>query len=119
MPIFLPSAWLEPAIGPARDVTRSKKEKEMDSFAHPDDRRTPVSIEANDFSCEGLVHLPGIRLSDVMNESSRFLVLVDAVVLRKRVGTAEQTPMRYKTIFVRKDEIKYVVPMDERPVSRL
>lgn len=91
----------------------------MDAYGHPEDRRVPVSIEADDFSCEGLVHLPGIRLSDVMNESSRFLVVVDAVVLRKRVGTAEQTPTRYKTIFVRKDEIKYVVPMDDGQLSRL
>ena len=88
----------------------------MDAYAHPDDRRVAVSIEASDFSCEGLVNLPGIRLSDVMNEPARFLVLVDAVVLRKRVGTAEQTPMRYKTLFVRKDEIKFVVPMDTRPM---
>ncbi len=91
----------------------------MDAYAHPEDRRVPVNIEASDFSCEGLVHLPGIRLSDLVNEASRFLVLVDAVVLRKRVGTAEQTPTRYKTVFVRKDEIKYIVPMDERPLSRI
>ncbi len=86
----------------------------MDQYAHPEDRRVSVSIEASDFSCEGLVHLPGIRLSDVMNETARFLVLVDAVVLRKRVGTAEQSPMRYKTLLVRKDEIKFIVPVDEK-----
>ena len=91
----------------------------MDAYGHPEDRRVPVSIEANDFSCEGFVHLPGIRLSDVMNEGSRFLIVVDAVILRKRVGTAEQTPMRYKTVFVRKDEIKYVVPADDRQLSTL
>jgi hypothetical protein len=91
----------------------------MDAYAHPEDRRVPVSIEADDFTCEGLVHLPGIRLSDVMNESSRFLIVVDALVLHRKIGTAEQTPARYKTVFVRKDEIKYVVPMDDRPISRL
>ena len=95
------------------------KENEMDAYSHPEDRRVQVSIEASDFSCEGLVHLPGIRLSDLMNESNRFLVLIDAVVVWRRVGTAEQTPVRYKTIFVSKDEIKYVVPMDDRHVSRL
>jgi hypothetical protein len=91
----------------------------MDAYAHPEDRRVPICIEADDFTCEGLVHLPGIRLSDVMNEGSRFLTVVDAVVLRKRIGTAEQTPARYKTVFVRKDEIKYVVPMDDRSMGRL
>ena len=91
----------------------------MDAYAHPEDRKVQVNIEASDFSCEGLVHLPGIRLSDVMNEPSRFLVLVDAVVLRKRVGSAEQTPVRYRTVFIRKDDIKYVVPMDDKPMARL
>jgi hypothetical protein len=100
-------------------VPKVEKENQMDPFSHPDDRRAQVSIEGSDFSCEGLVHLPGIRLSDVMNESNRFLVVVDAVVVSRRAGTAEQTPVRYKTVFVRKDEIKYVVPMDDRPTTRL
>jgi hypothetical protein len=107
------------ASGSGAQRVTSEKESEMDAYAHPDDRRVPVSIEASDFSCEGVVHLPGIRLSDVMNESGRFLILVEAVVLRKRVGTAEQTPVRYKTIFIRKDEIKYMVPMDDSAEPRL
>ena len=93
----------------------------MDAYVHPEDRRVRVSIEASDFSCEGTVHLPGIRLSDVMNEATRFLILVDAVVVSKRLstapGAAEPTPARYKTLILRKDQIMYVVPMDDKPRS--
>jgi hypothetical protein len=85
----------------------------MDAYNDSDDRKVRVSIEASDFTCEGMVHLPGIRLSDVMNEKNAFLVVVDAVVLHKRLGTAEQRPVQYATLFIRKGEIKYVVPLDE------
>jgi hypothetical protein len=91
----------------------------MDAYAHPEDRRVQVSIEASDFTCEGLVHLPGIRLSDVMNEKTRFLVLVDAVILPKPVGAAEPTPVHHKTLFVNKNDIKYIVPLDDKQLSRL
>lgn len=86
----------------------------MEAYAHPQDRRVRVSIEASDFSCEGFVHLPGIRLSDVMNEKNEFLVVVDAEVLHELKGTAEPRVTRYDTIFVRKGEIKYVFPLDDR-----
>ena len=55
----------------------------MEAYSHREDQKVRVSIEASDFTCEGLVHLPGIRLSDVMNEKSDFMVLVDALVFRK------------------------------------
>jgi hypothetical protein len=91
----------------------------MDSYTDSDDRKVRLSIEASDFTCEGLVHLPGIRLSDVMNEKNEFLVVVNAVVLHKRLGSAEQRPVEYATLFLRKGEIKYVVPLDEVRDRRL
>jgi hypothetical protein len=85
----------------------------MEAHSFPEDRRVRVNIEAGDFTCEGLVHLPGIRLSDVLNEKNDFLVVVDAVVLHRRVGTVEQQPKEYDTLLLRKGEIKYVVPLDD------
>ena len=83
----------------------------MDAITDAGDRRVRVSIEASDFSCEGNIHLPGIRLSDLMNEERAFVVVLDAVVLHKLTGTAEQRPSSHKTIILRKGEIKYVVPI--------
>ena len=91
----------------------------MEIYTDADDRKVKVSIEASDFTCEGLVHLPGIRLSDVMNEKSEFLVVVNAVVVHKRLGGAEQKPVEYAILFLRKGEIKYVVPLEEVRDRRL
>ena len=90
----------------------------MEAYAHPDDRKVRVSIEASDFTCEGIVHLPGIRLSDVMNESHPFLVVVNATVLHKQPGCSGQ-PVECETLFIRKGEIKYVVPVDDKRDRRL
>jgi Family of unknown function (DUF6812) len=87
----------------------------MDAIARPTDSRVRVSIEASDFSCEGIVHLAGVRLSDVMNEKSPFLPVVDAVISHQVPGTAETRVAKYATIMIRKGEIKYIVPMDEQP----
>jgi hypothetical protein len=85
----------------------------MDAYAQPEDRKVPVVIEAADYTCEGLVHLPGIRLSDVMNEKNQFLVVVEAVLRHKRPSGAEQPPVEVGTIFVNKNDIKYIVPLDD------
>jgi hypothetical protein len=90
----------------------------MDAYSHPEDRRVRVTIEASDYTCEGLVHLPGIRLSDVLNEKSPFLVVVKAVMLNKKLGSAEQRPMEVDTVFINKRDVKYLVPMDEELMSR-
>jgi hypothetical protein len=90
----------------------------MEAYSHREDQKVRVSIEASDFTCEGLVHLPGIRLSDVMNEKSDFMVLVDALVFRKRTGTAEQQPVAYETLFLRKGEIKFIVPLEDESRQR-
>jgi hypothetical protein len=58
-------------------------------------------------------------LSDVLNEKDTFLVLVNAVVLHKRLGGAEQRPTEYETLFIRKGEIKYMVPVDDHRMARL
>jgi len=64
----------------------------MDAYNQPEDRKARVSIEASDFTCEGLVHLPGIRLSDLMNEKSTFLIVVNATVFHKKLGSADRRP---------------------------
>jgi hypothetical protein len=99
---------------PAAVLCGSKDEEEnaMDAISRPQDQRTRVSIEASDFSCEGTVHLSGIRLSDVMNEKYPFLAVIDAVVVHRLPGTAEKRLLKYETILIRKGEIKYVVPID-------
>ena len=84
----------------------------MNAISQPGDRRVRVNIEASDFTCEGFVHLPGGRLSDVINESKDFLVVMDAVVIHRRLGSAEQRPFKYEALFLRKGEIKYVVPLE-------
>jgi hypothetical protein len=87
----------------------------MDSYNQSEDRKVHVSIEAGDFTCDGLVHLPGIRLSDLLNEKKQFLVVVKASVLQRKLGSAEQRPVEHETLLINKDQIKYVVPMDDRP----
>jgi len=85
----------------------------MDAYNHPDDRRVRVSVEASDFTAEGLVHLPGIRLSDVMNDKNPFLILVNVVILHKIPGSAEHRPTQYEMLLIRKGEIKYLIPLDD------
>jgi|WetSurMetagenome_2_1015567.scaffolds.fasta_scaffold709921_2 hypothetical protein len=89
----------------------------METYAQPEDRKVRVIIEATDFGCDGLVHLPGIRLSDLMNEKSQFLVVVSAV-LRLRAGGVEQSPVEMGTIFINKNDIKYIVPIDDARPAR-
>jgi hypothetical protein len=60
-----------------------------------------------------------MRLSDVMNEQEPFLVVVDAVLHHKGVDPAEQGPVEYGTLFLRKGEIKYVVPLDDQGRGQL
>jgi hypothetical protein len=93
-------------------TSRDEEENAMDAIARPQDQRARVSIEASDFSCEGTVHLSGIRLSDVMNEKYPFLPVIDAIVVHRLPGTAEKRLLKYDTILIRKGEIKYVVPID-------
>jgi hypothetical protein len=90
----------------------------MDAIARNYDNRVRVSIEASDFSCEGLVHLAGIRLSDILNEKNPFLAIVDAVVVHRLPGTSEKRLAHYETMMIRKGDIKYVVPIDEVPLER-
>ncbi len=85
----------------------------MDSIFHQEDRKVRVHIEAGGYSCEGLVHLPGIRLSDVLNERNPFLVLVQATVTHEKPGEAASEPLELGTIFINKSDIKYMIPVDE------
>ena len=91
----------------------------MDAYNQPEDRKARVRIEASDFTCEGLVHLPGIRLSDLLNEKNSFLIVVSATVLYKKLGSAVPKPVDYETLFIHKGEIKYVIPLDEARHRRL
>jgi len=88
----------------------------MDPYSHPEDRKVRVSIEATDYRCEGFVHLPGIRLSDVMNDKNQFLVVVKAV-LRKKVGGEDRQSVELDTILINKNDIKFLLPRDEPRTS--
>lgn len=85
----------------------------MDAYSQPEDRKVRVKIVTTDFSCEGLVHLPGIRLSDVMNEKNQFLIVVQATIITDLPGDAGQTRETHQTLFIRKGEISYAVPLDD------
>jgi hypothetical protein len=90
----------------------------METFSHPEDRKVRVVIEATDYTCEGLVHLPGIRLSDVMNEKNQFLVVVEAVLRSRRPSGVETQPADVGTVFINKNDIKYIVPKDDERRDR-
>ena len=76
-----------------------------------------VHVQAQDFSCEGNVHLEpktggGLsRTSDMLNEDGRFLALTDVLLYETQAG-ANQEPQHYKVMLLRRDEIKYVVWLD-------
>jgi hypothetical protein len=90
----------------------------MEAYSQQEDRKVQVTIEGLDFTCQGVVHLPGIRLSDVMNEKNQFLVVVDATLFPKGNGNAGAAGTGYETLLINKNEIKYVVPLDDRRLSR-
>jgi hypothetical protein len=75
-----------------------------------------VSVQAADFICEGSVHVAVRagsyrgRVSDILNEIPRFLALTD-VSLRQTKADAAVEPVHYNVILLRKDEIKFVVPL--------
>jgi hypothetical protein len=75
-----------------------------------------VSVQAADFTCEGNVHVAVRagsyrgRVSDVLNESPRFLALTE-VSLEHTSADAAVKPVHYHVILLRKDEIKFVVPL--------
>jgi hypothetical protein len=77
-----------------------------------------LEIVAAGFTCEGHVHLPvkmpgrKMRMSDLINEPNEFLVVTNATVVSRVHGTNEQRSAHYETIFLRKGEIKYVVPLE-------
>ena len=75
-----------------------------------------VSVRAKDFTCEGDVHVAPkaggyrSRVSDLLNENPRFLALTD-VSVEQRSSNAAAEPAHYDLILLRKDEIKFVVPL--------
>jgi hypothetical protein len=77
-----------------------------------------LEIVAAGFTCHGYVHLPAktpgrkMRMSDLMNEPNEFLVVTNATVVSRVHSTNEQRSAQYDTIFLRKGEIKYVVPLE-------
>ncbi len=89
----------------------------MEPYSHPEDRKVRVTIEASDYTCEGMVHLPGIRLSDVMNDKSQFLVVVKAVLFRRRPGAPDQRSVELETVFINKSDIRFIIPVDDARTS--
>lgn len=77
----------------------------------------PVRIVAKQFWCEGLMALPhpgsyNGRVLDIINTNKDFVALTD-VQLWKKDQSAEEDPVEYEVLLVRKGEIEYVVPLKE------
>jgi len=83
-----------------------------------DYRVVRVSVRAGDFTCEGSLQLPPrggykSRVHDLLNdESVRFLALSDVLMHEATPAGAQEEPLEYDVILLRKDEIKYVIPLD-------
>jgi hypothetical protein len=77
---------------------------------------TRVRVRAADFICEGNVHVAvragsyRSRVSDLLNESPRFLAITDVSLAQTGEGAAAE-PVHYNVILLRKDEISFVVPL--------
>jgi hypothetical protein len=77
----------------------------------------PVRIVAKDFWCEGLVAIPfpgGYkgRVLDIINAGKEFVALTD-VLLWQKGQKAEEDPVSYEVLLIRKGEIQYVIPLEE------
>jgi hypothetical protein len=77
----------------------------------------PVRIVARGFWCEGLIALPHPggykgRVLDMLNTGKDFVALTD-VQLWNKGQNAEEDPVGYEVLFIRKDEIEYIVPLEE------
>lgn len=75
-----------------------------------------ISVHARDFSCEGDIILPRPggykgRVHDVLNGSEQFIALTD-VSMRGEGTSSVDDPVYYDVVLLRKDEIKYVIPLD-------
>jgi hypothetical protein len=84
-----------------------------------DYRVVRVSVRARDFTCEGNLQLPPkggykSRVHDLLNdEGIRFLALSDVLMYEATpAGAAQEEPLEYDVILLRKDEIKFVIPLD-------
>jgi hypothetical protein len=84
-----------------------------------DYRVVRVSVRAADFKCEGSLQLPPrggykSRVHDLLNdESVRFLALSNVLMYEATpVGAAPEEPLEYDVILLRKDEIKFLIPLD-------
>lgn len=51
------------------------------------------------------------RVNDVLNGNERFLALTDVTLYREGPG-AEDEPLSYDVLLLRKEEIQFVIPMD-------
>jgi hypothetical protein len=76
----------------------------------------PVRIVAKEFWCEGLVALPhpggyNGRVLDIINTNKDFVALTDVLVWKKD-QKAEEDPVEYEVLLIRKGEIQYVVPLE-------
>jgi hypothetical protein len=77
---------------------------------NPSTKDARIKVYTSDAVIEGRLHLgyKG-RVSDVVNEDDRFLILVDVV---KRPGDDGEDTSRHETFLLRKDEVKHIIPFD-------
>ncbi|NLV71664.1 MAG: hypothetical protein GXY46_03530 [Actinobacteria bacterium] len=75
-----------------------------------------IRVQTAGFWCEGYIVVPRPggykgRVNDILNSSEQFIALTD-VTLHERHQGAEEKPISYDVLLLRKDEIQYVVPLD-------
>jgi hypothetical protein len=75
-----------------------------------------VIVEAEGLSLEGSIHVKTggyrTRVSDLLNEEPPFLAITDVRIGRLCPETGQLETEQYDTIILRKDLIKYVIPLD-------
>ena len=75
-----------------------------------------VKVQARDFWCEGDVIVPAPggykgRVLDLLNGNTDFFALTDVDLHREHEG-ADEDPIPYDVLILRKGEIEFVVPLD-------
>lgn len=75
-----------------------------------------ISVQTRDFRCEGDIVIPRPggykgRVHDILNGNEQFLALTDVTLYKEGPG-AEDGPLYYDVLLLRKDEIQFVIPMD-------
>ena len=91
----------------------------MGTMVQADYHVVRVSIRAGDFTCEGNLQLPPkggykSRVYDLLNDRSvQFLALSNVLMYEATAADlSQEEPVEYDVVLLRKDEIRFVIPLD-------